>query len=227
MYGQNALRRVALCLLALMLAALPAFSLADAQAQTADTTQRYTYDNMSVEFISGELLSTQDGAPVLAVYYDFTNDRTTAESFIYTFVVSAYQDGIECDPAYSWDFDVTPDEAFNALISIKNGATLRVAKYFLLRNTESPVDVELGRMFSFGTQPMVMTLTLPDVAVVSSSVATEDTQSISVDFTFDEADAIATAALMEGKTSAEWLHDVAMAQLEGADAAEAEQPPED
>lgn len=210
----NALRRTLLCLLALMLCVLPAIVLADDAEQSTGTKQCYTYDDMTVEFVSGELLNTQDGTPVLAVYYDFTNNRTTAESFIYTFVVSAYQDGIECDPAYSWDFDVTPDDAFNALISIKNGATLRVAKYFLLRNTESSVDVELGRMFSFGSQPMVMTLTLPDVAVASSSVATEDTQSINVEFSFDEADAIATAALMEGKTSAEWLHDVAMAHLE-------------
>lgn len=222
MYRSSALRRLLLCLLTLICMALPAMALADDTAPSTADEQRYTYDNMTVEFVSGELLSTQDGSPVLAIYYDFTNDRTTAESFIYTFVVSAYQDGIECDAAYSWDFEVTPDDAFNALISIKNGATLRVAKYFLLRNTESPVDVELGRMFSFGSQPMVMTLTLPDVTVASSSVAAEDTQSINVEFTFDEADAIATAALMEGKTSAEWLHDVAMAQLEGDDASDTE-----
>lgn len=215
MIGLNLQKRALLWLLMLCLA-LPAAALADEDVDAA-SAQRYTYDEMTVEFVGGELLSTQDGAPVLAIYYDFTNNKSTSESFIYTFVVSAYQDGIECDPAYSWDFEVVPDDAFNSLISIKDGATLRVAKYFLLRNTESTVDVEVGRMFSFGSQPMIMELTLPDVTVASSTVVSDDRQSISVEFTFDEADAIATAALMEGKTSAEWLHDVAMAQLDGAE----------
>ena len=139
---------------------------------------------------------------MLAVYYDFTNNRTNGGELHLYICRQRVSGRHRVRSRIFMGLRRHARRRLNALISIKNGATLRVAKYFLLRNTESSVDVELGRMFSFGSQPMVMTLTLPYVAVASSSVATEDTQSINVEFSFDEADAIATAALMEGKTSA-------------------------
>ena len=90
---------------------------------------------------------------------------------------------------------------------------MQVAKYFRLHNDTSPVDVELTRMFAFGSQPLTMTLTLPDVTVLSTSIAQGDSQEIVIDFATEEAQAITAAALLEGKTPSQWLHDIAMESI--------------
>lgn len=176
----------------------------------------YTYadDEMTASFVGGELMTTVDGEPALVLYYDFTNAKAKAESFIYSFAVTVYQDGIECDPAYSWDFAEAPADAYSSLIGVKDGATIRVAKYFRIRSISEPLDMELSRMFAFGATPMSLTLELPDVEVLSSSMADSDTQEIAIKFTSEEAQAIVSAALLEGKTPAEWLHDAALALIE-------------
>ncbi|MGI6183095.1 MAG: DUF5067 domain-containing protein [Candidatus Fimadaptatus sp.] len=211
--------RLSAALLALAMALIPvgalAESLQDGVASVEEQVFTYEHDDMSVTFVNGGLLTTQDGEPALVIYYDFVNNSSKAESFIYSFAVTAYQDGIECDPAYSWDFAVAPDDAHTALLSVKDGASMRVAKYFRIHNTTSPVDVELSRMFSFGTQPMSMTLTLPDITVRSSAMVPDDSQEIVIEFTEDEAHSIASAALLEGKSPSQWLHDVAIAAAEG------------
>ena len=51
----------------------------------------YEYDDMSVRFLSGELMTTADGSPAIVLRYDFTNSRTKAESFVYAFAVTVYQ----------------------------------------------------------------------------------------------------------------------------------------
>lgn len=212
-------KRLAAALMALIMALMPMGALAEASQgeTTGGEEQIYTYehDDMSVTFVSGGLLNTQDGEPALVIYYDFVNNSSKAESFIYSFAVTAYQDGIECDPAYSWDFAVAPDDAHTALLSVKDGASMRVAKYFRIHNTSSPVDVELSRMFSFGTQPMSMTLALPEVTVRASAMVPDDSQEIVIAFTEEEAHSIASAALLEGKSPSQWLHDVAMSAAEG------------
>ncbi len=153
-------RRALIAALTIMaLTITPLCALGDAE----EAEYSYEYDDMSVRFLSGELMTTADDSPAIVLRYDFTNSRTKAESFVYAFAVTVYQGGIECDPAYSWDFAVAPDDAYTSLLSVKDGATMQVAKYFRLHNDTSPVDVELTRMFAFGSQPLTMTLTLPDV----------------------------------------------------------------
>ena len=201
---------LALCAL---LAAITPTALGSAESSGASP---YTYadDEMTASFVGGELMTTVDGEPALVLYYDFTNAKAKAESFIYSFAVTVYQDGIECDPAYSWDFTEAPADAYYSLIGVKDGATIRVAKYFRIRSISEPLDMELSRMFAFGATPMSLTLELPDVEVLSSSMADSDTQEIAIKFTSEEAQAIVSAALLEGKTPAEWLHDAALALIE-------------
>ena len=206
-------RRALIAALTVMaLTITPLCALGDAE----EAEYSYEYDDMSVRFLSGDLMTTADGSPAIVLRYDFTNSRTKAESFVYAFAVTVYQGGIECDPAYSWDFAVAPDDAYTSLLSVKDGATMQVAKYFRLHNDTSPVDVELTRMFAFGSQPLTMTLTLPDVTVSSTSIAQGDSQEIVIDFATEEAQAITAAALLEGKTPSQWLHDIAMESI-GAD----------
>lgn len=203
-------RRVLITALTIMaLTITPLCALGDAEG----AEYSYEYDDMSVRFLSGELMTTADGSPAIVLRYDFTNSRTKAESFVYAFAVTVYQGGIECDPAYSWDFAVAPDDAYTSLLSVKDGATMQVTKYFRLHNDTSPVDVELTRMFAFGSQPLTMTLTLPDVTVLSTSIAQGDSQEIVIDFATEEAQAIIAAALLEGKTPSQWLHDIAMESI--------------
>lgn len=205
-------------LMSMVLALMPVCALAD----STPAEYSYDYDDMSVGFTGGELLTTSDDSPAIVLRYEFTNNRTKAESFVYAFAVTVYQDGVECDPAYSWDFAEAPDDAYTSLLSVKDGATIQVAKYFRLQNDTSPVDVELTRMFAFGSKPLQMTLTLPDVEVKASSIAADDTQEIIIEFSAQEAQAITTAALMEGKSPSRWLHDIALEAVQGENSTDAE-----
>ena len=89
-------RRVLIAALTVMaLTITPLCALGDAE----EAEYSYEYDDMSVRFLSGELMTTADGSPAIVLRYDFTNSRTKAESFVYAFAVTVYQGGIECDPA--------------------------------------------------------------------------------------------------------------------------------
>ena len=75
---------LALCAL---LAAMTPTALCGAEPSAASP---YTYaaDEMTTSFVGGELMTTVDGEPALVLYYDFTNAKSSPESFIYSFAVT-------------------------------------------------------------------------------------------------------------------------------------------
>ena len=72
----------------------------------------------------------------LDIYIDFTNSTDEPRSYNLTFTLSAYQGGIECDPAYFSRDNITTN--------VKGGATIQVKDCFYLKNTTDIIELTLS-----------------------------------------------------------------------------------
>ena len=103
--------------------------------------------NYIVNITSYRLGHDYEGNPVIYVSYEYTNNGSEAAAFAWTFDYHAYQNGIELESCY------VPDDADNydsALASseIKPGVTLVLECAYVLRDTTTPVEVEVSELIS-------------------------------------------------------------------------------
>ena len=93
-----------------------------------------------VKYIRYELTSDYENNPAIALYFQFTNNSKETLSFSWTIMQQAFQDGIELD----WAYYNGSNEAFeNSSKDIKPGVTIDVCSVFILRNTDSDIELEM------------------------------------------------------------------------------------
>ena len=93
------------------------------------------------------------------VVFEFTNKSSEAESFGWTVSTKAYQDGVQLDSGeISYFEDKRPEECNHLFTEVKQDVSIKVAEVFELRNTESPVEVDVSEFFDFDDTKLSLTL---------------------------------------------------------------------
>ncbi len=108
-----------------------------------------------VEIKGCSLTKNYSGKSVAIVTFSYTNNSSEAAAFDWTFVTHAYQNGIEAENTW-YDDDVYGGED-NQSKEIKTGATIEVKEAYLLNDTTSPLEVEVGQSFSFDSTKVTKT----------------------------------------------------------------------
>jgi hypothetical protein len=126
----------------------------DSAAPEAGTAEKGNIDDYYVEILSSRLGKDYDGNPVIIVKYNFTNNGTEPASFMTSVNDTLYQGGIELEIAFMMDDSYDGNAS---MLEIKNGATLEVELAYVLRDTTSPVEVEVTDLFGLGSEKIAKT----------------------------------------------------------------------
>ena len=129
----------------------PALSSTPAEVAAAAETPADAGDvgDYYVAIKSAQLSEDYDGNPAVIVTYDFANNGEDVQMFLTAVQNIAYQDGVQLETAI-------PAEDYGAeegMKNIKPGATLEVYSAFKLTSTTSPIEIEVGPLFSFESNP--------------------------------------------------------------------------
>ncbi|MGN1203348.1 MAG: DUF5067 domain-containing protein [Eubacterium sp.] len=87
------------------------------------------------------------------ITYEFTNNSDSAISFDVALDARAYQDGIGLETAI-----LDSDETDWLDVDIKPGVTKEVKKAYVLRDTSTPVEIEVSEFISFNDDKLVTTV---------------------------------------------------------------------
>ena len=103
--------------------------------------------NYSISINSYSITTDYKGVPTLVLYLGYTNNSSGDTPFYTAVEVTAFQDGIELESAFSVDEDIP--EIHAAYLNVLPGVGHGVAVAFLLSSETSLVDIEIEPMFSF------------------------------------------------------------------------------
>ncbi|HIT31923.1 MAG TPA: DUF5067 domain-containing protein [Candidatus Enterenecus stercoripullorum] len=104
-----------------------------------------------VEIKSAALAEDYEGNPALIVTYSWTNNSEDTTSAMVAVSCSAFQDGVSLDTAIIANSDIYDSDSF--MTEVRPGTTIDVQAAFVLGNTESPVEVEVGEWLTFDSDP--------------------------------------------------------------------------
>lgn len=127
------------------------------------TENKSSLGDYEVEIKDFRLIYNYDDKPVAIVTFSYTNNSDTAQSFLWAFETHAYQNGIEAESTSYFDDD-DYDDTNNQSKEIKSGATIEVKKAYLLNDTTTPLEVEVGKSFSFDDTKITKTLDIASKA---------------------------------------------------------------
>lgn len=99
-----------------------------------------------------ELAEDYAGKPAVVVTYEWTNNSDESKAFGYTLDETVYQDGIECESSI---IKIVTDDSDGKYKEIKPGKTLEFRYGYLLNDTTTPIEVEVGPWMSFSNPPIV------------------------------------------------------------------------
>ena len=114
-----------------------------------------TLGNYGCVVKSAKLCKDYAGEDAVLITYDFTNNSDSATSFDTALIDHLYQDGVGLEFAYLSD-----EETDSFDVQIKPGVTKEVKKAYLLRDTSTPVEVEVSAFMSFSDDKIVTTVEL-------------------------------------------------------------------
>ena len=98
------------------------------------------------------------GNDCIVISYEWSHQEDEAKSFIFYFSEKLFQGGIQLESAYFVD-DV---DSGPSMLDIRAGAVLEVERAFVLRDTTSPVEVEVKGLITFSdTGKLEATFTIP------------------------------------------------------------------
>lgn len=117
-------------------------------------------DEYHVVIVSIELSKDYEDNPAVIVNYLFTNNSKETNSFMVAVSDTVFQGGIELETGML----VEGHDSGAALLDIKPGATIEVAAAYVLRDTTSPIEIEVGKLFDYSDNPVkiVATVALPE-----------------------------------------------------------------
>lgn len=99
---------------------------------------------------SATLCKNWDGKDSVKITYEFTNNYTEAESFDIALSDYLYQDGIGLEST----FISADDDDWGIDVKIKPGTTKEVSKVYVLRDTQTVIDVEISEFISFSDEKL-------------------------------------------------------------------------
>ncbi len=120
-------------------------SASSAPEASADDTLNLTTDKFTIKYTKHVITKDFAGNPCIMVYYDYTNNESTASSAMVDVSLKAYQHGEACEAAIPENNDDAIDH-FTA--EIQPGQTVNVCQAFTLTD-ESDVTVQAQEAFSF------------------------------------------------------------------------------
>ena len=120
-------------------------SVSSAPKASADDTLNLTTDKFTIKYTKHVITKDFAGNPCIMVYYDYTNNESTASSAMVDVSLKAYQHGEACEAAIPENNDDAIDH-FTA--EIQPGQTVNVCQAFTLTD-ESDVTVQAQEAFSF------------------------------------------------------------------------------
>ena len=120
-------------------------SVSSAPEASADDTLNLTTDKFTIKYTKHVITKDFAGNPCIMIYYDYTNNESTASSAMVDVSLKAYQHGEVCEAAIPENNDDAIDH-FTA--EIQPGQTVNVCQAFTLTD-ESDVTVQAQEAFSF------------------------------------------------------------------------------
>ena len=131
----------------------PAESEAPAESTAPDAQNAADLGDYYVEIKSATLAEDYEGNPALIVTYSWTNNSEDTTSPMVSVSCSAFQDGVGLESAIIMDSDVYDSDAF--MTDVRPGTTIDVQAAFVLGNTDSAVEVEVGAWLTLDSDPVV------------------------------------------------------------------------
>lgn len=112
-----------------------------------------TIGDYSIEILGFELSKDYQDKDCIVVNYKYTNNGEEAKSFMVAVSTKAFQDGVELSSA------IITGISEDSMKDIKTGASLEVKKAYSLSNMDSPVEVEVDKLFSINSNDKKVTKT--------------------------------------------------------------------
>ena len=105
---------------------------------------------------SADICKNWEGKESVKVVYEFTNNHSEPQSFDFSLDAKLFQDGIGLEST----FISADDDSSFCDVEIKPGTTKDVVKYYVLRDTTTPIEVEITELISFDNEKITTTITL-------------------------------------------------------------------
>lgn len=103
-----------------------------------------------VSINSWTIVNDYEGNPAISIVYDFTNYYEKAESYMLAINEDVYQNGIQLDGVMFLEgWQDGADASVDTDTKIQPGSTITVTKTYLLRDTTTPITVEMKKLFDF------------------------------------------------------------------------------
>lgn len=124
----------------------------------AASSSKGNLGNYYVEICSARIGKDYDGNSTIFVTYNFTNNGSENACFLWSVSDMAFQDGVQLESAF-----VYSDEQYDsgaASLEIKPGATITLEQAYVLRNTTSPVDIEVTEFLTLSDKKIEKTFNI-------------------------------------------------------------------
>ena len=105
---------------------------------------------------SATVCKNWEGKDSVKITYEFTNNAKEAESFDFALNDDLYQDGVGLESS----FISSDDNDWGLDVKIKPGTTKEVSKVYVLRDKETPIEVEISELISFSDDKLTYTVDL-------------------------------------------------------------------
>jgi len=112
-----------------------------------------TLGDYEVEIKFAVLTEDYEGNPAIAITYSWTNNSEDTTSAMVAVSCSAFQDGVGLETAIIMDDSVYDSDSF--MTEVRPGTTIDVQAAFVLSNTTSVVEVEIGEWLTFDSDPPI------------------------------------------------------------------------
>ena len=122
---------------------IPTVSKEPVETPNEDSTNEYI-----VEITGCTVTEDYEGNPALVVLMTWTNNSDETASYAWTLNADAYQDGVGLEFGILLNSDYS-DMSNAKMTEIKPGVSLEVAEVFSLRDTSTPVEIEISELISF------------------------------------------------------------------------------
>ena len=127
--------------------------------QTLKETDKGSVGEYYIEIGESNVSFDSEDNDILVVSYTFTNNSDHTQNFYFSTSRKYFQDGIQLDPVIPGRMT---EEYENNYKEVQPGATITVEDAVGLKNTDSPVDVELTPLVGQGKGKVSKTFTMPD-----------------------------------------------------------------
>lgn len=101
--------------------------------------------------------------PAVIVKYLFVNHGEKEKAFTTEFITKVFQAGVQCDTALIFDAEKYGYDGMSTFRQAKPGAAYECTEAFVLSDFDTPIEIEIGELFSFSDnkEQVILTITVP------------------------------------------------------------------